>query len=211
MSYSVLRILMLAVLLQMPVVDWPKIQPFNMRVPVDFSSERIAIDLPIKSLAGDVVYHLACRGGGEPYLDSLPGNWVGPLMCTLAEAQQATETSLLSEDDSAAWFSRGQFHANELVGDCGKYPEFGVRRSFRLRGFQLTFDARDIVISQQGTATSFVLHISLAPDPTAIKAQAERPGFVDPRGTGGNCSVVIRGPEPRMCRGENGSWELCKE
>lgn len=87
---------------------WPSVQPFTVRVPVDFNSERIAIDIPIRSSVGSVVYYFACRGGSEAYLGSLPGIWVGPLMCTLAEGKQATEDSLLSEDDSAAWFSRGE-------------------------------------------------------------------------------------------------------
>ena len=111
-----------------------------MRVPVDFTSERIAIDGPIKSPDGSVVYHFACRGGSQAYLDSLPENWVGPLMCILAVGQQAPEESLLSADGSAAWFSRGQFQREALLGDCAKYPEFGVHRSFRLRGFRLTLD-----------------------------------------------------------------------
>jgi hypothetical protein len=211
MHSLVLAAVFLAMFVQTPRAEWPKIQPLNVRVPVNLSLEQITIDLPIKNSRGDVVYHFACRGGSDTYLDSLAENWVGPLMCTLAEGRQATEESLLSEDDSAAWFSRGQFHPKELIGDCGRYPEFGTHRSFRLRGFQLTLDAENVVTNSQGAAISFILHISVVDDATATKASAERPGFLDPRGAGGNCSVVRRGQEPRMCRDANFSWERCRD
>jgi hypothetical protein len=103
-------------------VAWSNVTPFARSFPVDLTSERIAIDVPVTDQTGRVVYHFACRGGGEACLDSLPGNWVGPLMCTLAIGDKATEGSLLSEDESAAWFSRGQFRREELVGDCATYP-----------------------------------------------------------------------------------------
>src|SRR5213593_1189912 len=130
---------------------WPNIEPFNIRVPVNLASEKVVIDVPIKNPTGRVLYHFACRGGAEAYLNSLPGNWVGPLMCILAEGDKPTEESLLSEDDSAAWFSRGQFRREELVGDCAKYPEFGVHRSFRLRGFRLTLDVQDVMADERGS------------------------------------------------------------
>jgi hypothetical protein len=95
-------------------------------------------------------------------------------MCTLAIGDKATEGSLLSEDESAAWFSRGQFRREELVGDCAKYPEFGARRSFRLRGFRLTLEAQNVVADQNGLAQSFTLAVSLVRDRGAIAEQAER-------------------------------------
>jgi hypothetical protein len=48
-------------------------------------------------------------------------------------------------------------------------------------------------------------------DPAAKAAQAERPGFLDPRGQGRTCRAAVRGREPRMCRGRSGSLELCKD
>jgi len=192
-------------------VKWPEVQPFIARIPVRLSAERIAIDIPIRNRSGEIVYVLACRGGNDTYIESLPGNWVQPLMCTLAEGTQASDVSLLSEDDSAAWFSRGQFRSEELLGDCGRYPEFGVHRSFRLRGFQLAFDAQNIVTNVGGDVDTFTLQISLTRDPTATAAKASRPGFLDPRGTHGNCRVVRRGSETRMCRDANFSWVPCSD
>jgi len=191
-------------------VAWPNVKPLTTSFHVDLGSEKITIDLPITDQGGRVLYHFGCRGGSNAYLDSLPENWVGPLMCTLAPGSQTSEPSLLSEDDSAAWFSRGQFRPEELVGDCARYPEFGVRRSFRLRGFRLNLEAQDVVPDSKGLAESFTLAISLVGDPGARAPQAERPGFLDPRGQGRSCKVVTPGQEPRMCRDANGSWALCK-
>jgi hypothetical protein len=192
---------------------WPKVKPFTQSFPVDLMSERIVIDVPITDQGGAVVYHFACRGGNVAYLDSLRDNWVGPLMCTLAMGDQAREESLLDEDDGPAWYGRGQFRGEELAGDCANYPEFGVHRSFRLRGFRLSLDAQDVVVDRSGLARSFTLAVSLVDDAGATLSQAERPGFLDPRGKDRTCASVIRGREPRMCRDwqAGGSWAACKE
>lgn len=189
---------------------WPQIVPFSVSVPVRLTADRIAIDVPLKDGNGRERYHFACRGGRDTYLDSLEGVWVKPLMCTLSEGTTAREESLLSEDDAAAWFSRGQFGSTDLVGACAKYPEFGVNRSFRLRGFRLSLDARDVRVGRSGAAESFTLVVSLIDDPSARSAQAERPGFLDPRRQGADCRVVRKGTEPRMCRhSDDGSWVPC--
>ena len=192
--------------------NWPAVTPTTAQFKVDFDAERIVIDLPLLDRSGRERYHFACRGGRDRYLDALePDSWVGPLMCTIAEGTVARASSLLSEDGSPAWFSRAQFQRRELVGACGKYPEFGLRRSFRLRGFRLVLDGQDVAVDAAGEATSFVLKVSVTPDPSALSAQAERPGFLDPRGAGQSCDVVRRGAEPRMCRDASGSWVPCKE
>lgn len=192
---------------------WPAIEPTTARFSIDLNADEIVIDLPLRDQSGRERYHFACRGGKETYLDPLPQNWVGPLMCTLWPGTEAREESLLSEDDSAAWFSRAQFRRDELVGSCAKYPEFGVHRSFRLRGFRLVLDAEDVVVNSAGEPTSFVLKVSVASDPSARSEEAERPGFLDPRGEGRSCDVVRRGVEPRTCRDweHGGSWAPCKK
>jgi hypothetical protein len=204
-------IALVLVSLQTSGVSWPDVVAQSRTFRVDLSAEKIVIDAPITDQAGRELYHFACRGGGQAYVDSLSGNWVAPLMCTLAPGQQAREESLLSEDGSAAWFSRGQFKAEELVGVCARYPEFGVHRSFRLRGFRLNLDAQNVVAGSDGLAKSFTLVVSVVRDPTARSRQAERPGYLDPRGKGHSCEVVRRGREPRMCRDASGSFALCKD
>ncbi len=196
---------------QRSVPAWPQILPRTERVAIDLRAEQIVVDVPIRTRAGHVAYHFACRGGAERYLDSLKGNWAGPLMCTLAEGERASETSLLSEDDSPAWFSRGQFRGDDLIGDCAKYPEYGAHRSFRLRGMRLTLDAEHIASDGQGAAQSFELVLSVLPERSATTAQAERPEFLDPRRQGRTCRVVLPGREPRMCREAGGSFARCRD
>jgi hypothetical protein len=196
--------------LQISGASWPDVMAQSRTFRVDLSAEKIVIDVPVTDQAGRELYHFACRGGSQTYVDSLAENWVAPLMCTLAPGNQAREESLLSEDGSAAWFSRGQFKAEELVGACSRYPEFGVHRSFRLRGFRLNLDAQNVVADSDGLAKWFTLVVSVVRDPTARLRQAERPGYLDPRGKGHSCGVVRRGREPRMCRDASGSFALCK-
>lgn len=186
---------------------WPHVQRLDRRIDVDFRRERIEIDVPIRATDGRVVYDFACRGGSEAFLDTLTDNWAGPLMCTLAEGEQATVASLLSEDDSPAWYSRGQFFVEDLIGACGRYPEYGRQRSFRLRGMRITLEAQDV--SADGRA--FVLSITVVPDPTAVTRTADQPGVLSPRGQGRSCETVIRGRDPRMCRNAVGSFEPCKD
>ena len=190
---------------------WPQIKPTSGRFSVDLNADRIEFDLPLRDQTGRERYHFACKGGKEPL--AIPHqNWVLPLMCTLWEGTEAREETLLSEDDDPAWFSRAQYRSEELVGSCAKYPEFGLHRSFRLRGFRLVLDAEDVVVDAGGEPTSFVLAVSVTPDPSARSEQAARPGFLDPRGEGHSCDVVLRGAEPRMCRDwKRGGWVLCKK
>jgi hypothetical protein len=190
--------------------QWPQVRPVTARFTVDLRAEKARIDLPIKDQAGRTLYYFACRGVSETYLDSLPGNWVGPLMCTLAEGGQAKEESLLSEDGSAAWHSRGQFRGEDLVGACAGYPEFGVHRSFRLRGFRLNLAVQDIETDDEGKAQSFILAVSVVNDAAATTSEAARPGFLNPHRSGASCNSVVRGQEPLMCRDDQGSWQACK-
>lgn len=197
--------------------EWPRIKPVSAQFPVDFSSEQITIDLRIFDEGDIPLYHFACRGGNENYLDKLSDqtgdNWVGPLMCTLSEGTKASEGSLLSEDDSAAWFSRGQYRQDQLVAACAVYPEYGVHRTFRLRGFRLTLDATNVKVNSSGTAQSFVLVVTVADDPTATSESAAQTGYLTPYRVGYSCNVVLKGNEPRMCRDwtHGGSWIKCKD
>lgn len=191
---------------------WPEIAAVSAQFKVDFSAERIVIDLPIRDRTGRERYHFACRGGRESYLDSLRGNWVGPLMCTLAEGSEAREESLLAEDDSPAWFSRGQFQRAELTGACAKYPEFGRHRSFRLRRLRVNLDSEDVAVDATGLVSAFVLKVSVSPDATSLSERAERPGFLDPRRQNRGCTTVRLGTDSGMCRDwqQDGKWMPCK-
>src|SRR5262245_31651878 len=97
---------------------WPQIKPTSRRFSVDLNADAIVIDLPLRDQSGRERYHFACRGGREGSVDPRypHDNWIPPLMCALDEGTEAREFTLLSEADSAAWFSRAQYRSEELVG-----------------------------------------------------------------------------------------------
>ncbi len=178
--------------------------------PIDTHAKRIDIVLPVQGDDGWLRYRLICRGGSEEYLGELGRQkniyYVPPLICTLQEGNYETESSLLGEDDSATWYTRGQFHWDELLGACGDYPEYGRVRHFILRGMAITLEARDLKV-REGQLDSFILHVTFRNDAAALSRYALRPGYLPPRG---NCDVVRKGIEPRMCRSNHGSYEECQ-
>jgi hypothetical protein len=122
------------------------------------------------------------------------------------------EDSLLSEDESAYWFSRGQIHNfHELTGSCAKYPEYGALRHFRLRGFELTLDFGDVELDKAGSPTYFTFTVSLRRDPGITSSRAEQTGYLTPYKVGFSCNKVLKGNEPRMCRASTGSWTECSK
>jgi hypothetical protein len=182
-------------------------------VAIDPSAERIQVDLPLVTRAGGVAYRFRCLGGSTRYLETVSAatklNFVPPLTCFLDTPQESkawAEGSLLSEDGSPPWHTRGFFNWQDLVGACGAYPEFGRVRHFRMRGFELTLEADEVEPSGE-SVRPFLFKISVRNDPTARTPVAERPRYLHPRG---NCETIKRGVEPRMCRGSSGRWETCR-
>jgi hypothetical protein len=198
---------------------WPLLQQFTARIGVDTSAPRIFFQLPLLDVHGVTRYTVNCVGGDNEFLGRLGDrrgiNYIGPFACRLNEGKSNDEDSLLSEDDSAYWYSRGQVHDfGEIIGACGRYPEYGAVRHFRLRGFELTLEFTDIVIDGKGKPAYFVLAISVRRDATALSAEAEQTGYLTPYKTGRGCGKVLRGNETRMCRDwvhSGGSWTECSK
>jgi hypothetical protein len=197
--------------------QWPVLQQFTARIGIEASARRILFDLPLVDIHGVTKYTLNCAGGDDRFLEKLAKardiNYVGLFACRLNEGNSDTEDSLLSEDDSPYWFSRGQIHDfQEIIGACGRYPEYGAARHFRLRGFELTLEFTDITLDRKGNPTHFVLAISVRTDPTAFSAEAEQTGYPTPYKIGRSCENVLRGNAQRMCRDwlrSGGSWTQC--
>ena len=190
---------------------WEPMAESSATVRIEPKSDRISIELPLVDRLGRQRYVLWCEGGSEKYLDRLSDttgiNYVAPLMCVLNEGNKRSEASLLAEDDVGPWHTRGQFAWEQLTGECGRYPEYGRVRHFRLRGFVLTLEAADPVLVD-GHLSAFDLRISVKNDPTATSSMAARAAYLPPAG---DCSVVRAGNEPRMCRdwAAGGSYVRC--
>lgn len=199
---------------------WPEMAEFSAKLGVETSAERILFNIPLIDVNGQTRYAFICIGGSEKYLDHLSDtsgtNYVGPLACGLVQAQaEQIGESLLSEDDSPHWYSRGQIHNfDELLGSCAKYPEYGALRHFRLRGFELTLYFGDVEVDKTGNPTYFTLTVSLRRDASITSPQAEQPGYLTPYKVGFSCDKVLKGNEPRMCRdwkNLGGSWTECSK
>jgi hypothetical protein len=198
---------------------WPLLQQFTARIGVDTSAPRIFFQLPLLDVHGVTRYTVNCVGGDNKFLSRLGDgreiNYVGPFACRLNEGKSNDEDSLLSEDDSAYWYSRGQVHDfREIIGACGRYPEYGAERHFRLRGFELTLEFTDIIIDNMGKPAYFVLAIFVRTDATSLSEYTEQPGYLTPYKTGRGCGKVLHGNEPRMCRDwehTGGSWTECSK
>jgi len=189
---------------------WPRISEFTFTIGIFTKSERIHFEIPLVDEQGNTIYTLFGTGGSDNYLDHLSAkddiNYVGPLQIRLVEGTKDSEGSLLSEDDSPPWHTRGQVHSSQLVGACGKYPEYGVLRHFRLRGFELTLQFLDIETDKNGKPVYFNLKISLRTCPECTSAQTERPGYLSPYREVRNCKTVLKGKDPIMRRNKAGSW-----
>ena len=196
-----------------PEDEWPRVREFQASFGIDTSSERILLVLPIYNYNDQEEYRLVCIGGSTEYLDRLTAetgaHFVGPLQCNLLDRPEIyNEHTLLGEDGSPAWHTRGQFSWDDLVGDCGDYPEFGRLRHFRLRGFELTLKVEDVVL-EDDRLDHFVLKVSLREDHSIRSRRTEQPGYIRPRQ---GCDVVVEGYERLMCRNpETLSWEECPD
>jgi len=189
---------------------WPKMKEFQDSFVVDTRAEKIDFVRPLYDIDGTIRYLFVCRGGTDEYLGHLENNYVGPFGCRLSEGNKDVEESLLAEDDVAPWHTRGQYTYEALLGDCGKYAEYGRLRHFRLRGFELTLSVTEPTTNDLNQLVSFRMNVSLKRDETITSKQAERPGYLPPRR---DCKTIKKGNLPRMCRYlETGFvWEQCKD
>lgn len=223
----ILRILFFTVfMLSMPARSiaqddegWPRVT--EAEIAKRFYKESYSFELNLPIFAADnsnQIYNLACIGGEDQYLDNLSDttgiNFVGPLSCQLGIGTEFNGRTLLSEDASPIWHSRGQFHYNQLLGACSTYPEYGRIRNFRLRGMAITFTIEDLQ-ETNGEISTFLLTIKVQNDPNALTAKAERTGYLPPRFNDDGvraCDLVLEGKEPLMCRNsETLSWEECSK
>ena len=194
--------------------EWPRVREFQASFGINAASERIFLLLPMYNYDNNEEYRLVCIGGSTEYLDRLSSEmgaiFVDPLQCNLWDrAEIQHERTLLGEDGSPAWHTRGQFSWHQLVGDCGDYPEYGRLRHFRLRGFELTLAVEDVILVDD-QIDYFVLTVSLREDRSIRSSRTEQTGYMRPGQAG--CGVVVMGNAPRRCRDpETLAWGPCND
>lgn len=208
---------------------WPSVREFSASFGINLAYRQIDLEIPIyDETEHSVLYRLICRGGDDRYRAELSQrglfSYLRDLTCVLNLGNIESNLSLISSGQSVAYLSRGYFDQRHLIGACATYPEFGLSRNFRLRGFVLTIDLSNLqfasTVAQQSSDTGEIANgrpveyalvsVSVRRDLTARTARAEQPGYLDPKGNEVACRTIRRGIEPRMCRNsETLSWEEC--
>jgi len=170
--------------------EWPDVAPLNEHF--DFEDLSTAsVKLAIDGSDGEPLYFLECHPGD--YEDDLHRDYSGDFQCKLARASHERSEILLSSDpfQSNDWQTRARFVAEELWGSCWEYPEYGHKRTFRLRGMEIVLIVGDIVFkgapSEEGLVgegnlgvRSLSLDVGVRPDSSALSAIPEPVPFAEP-------------------------------
>jgi hypothetical protein len=168
---------------------WPPIE--RTRVAVSFSDARRAdTTFVIKGAGGRPLYRLACHT--SDYSGDSDFDYSGDFECRLTSLYSTESYSTLltdNPDQSRDWQSRGRFLAEELIGKCGAYPEYGLVRHFRFRGMRITLALSGPVFDTVMAVTrvkrlglqSFRLNFAADPDSGATSPIAEPPAYAEPQ------------------------------
>lgn len=186
---------------------WPDITPVRGSIYFPESS-KAGTEIDILNSEGKTLYILSCHNGDYENQDF---NYSGDLHCRLTPTySQIVYSTLLTETPNQTndWDNRGRFLANELIGICGDYPEYGRVRHFRLRGMKVTLNLSELAfelyetpsVSNANRLESFRLAFEVESDPTAVSEIAEQVPFErpplahpeDPSNRLLNCKDVIR-------------------
>ncbi len=188
-TYSLLLVLTLCCI-AIPTVaigeqesSWPCIVGLEKEYHFDNASEA-AIELDILGVDGEGKYRLECHN--YLYEEDQCFDYSGEFECRLVSLYSAEKYSnLLTEnpEQSADWDSRARFFSNEVVGECAEFPDYGKKRSFRLRGMLLSLEIKDVILHSKNIMKnstdylllkSFRFLINIRPDPDATSLIAEK-------------------------------------
>lgn len=167
---------------------------------------------------GRPLYILKCLAPTPGMVDDTDFDYSGAFHCRLTSTYAKERYSTLLADNphpTRDWETRGRVLADELVGKCADYPEYGRIRHFRLRKMRITlsFDRLSFKpsLSTDGQTVksahleSFAFSVKVEPDPTALSSIAEPVGVSypprahprDPNDLTLNCEVVVPQHVPR--------------
>jgi hypothetical protein len=173
------------------VPDWPRVQALTKEYHFP-DALRAVVDLNVIDTSGRKIYVLHCRPGalilksGKAFTLPNDADFWGDFDCHLHSlySRDKYESLLIdnpySNDES---HSRGEFYYYEFQGTCSDYPEWGRKRSFRLRGMRLQLELFDIHFAADpppGRLASFGFKVEVIPDPLALSAISEPPAFMIP-------------------------------
>lgn len=181
---------------------WPTVTPLTKEYHFPDALGAI-VELSLTDMSGREIYTLHCRPGalilksGQALTVPDDADFWGDFDCHLHSLYSRDKyESLLIDDplDNNESHSRGEFYFYELQGSCLEYPEWGRKRSFRLRGMRLQMELFDIQFAKEpppGRLGSFGFRIVVTPDPSALSAISEPPAFQIP-------AAQTTRPDPRF-------------
>jgi len=159
--------------------EWPVVK--GLEQSFEFSdASQARVELPILGEDGKPLYTLLCLGKGlfrtDRHFDH-SGDFECRLNSTYSSSTDNYSTLLTDNPvQERSWDSRGRFLWPELLGSCGRYPEYGRNRHFRLRGMELTLEITHIPTGSMASGPkeikSFQLRVRVRPDPTAYSTIA---------------------------------------
>lgn len=170
---------------------WPQITPVNRIYHFD-SAKNAYIDLYIFSINGEKLYNLKCHN--YLYEDDPDFDYSGEFECRMVSLySKETVSTLLTENpmQSADWDSRARFFSFQLSGDCGKYPDYGLARNFRLRGMSINLKMSNISFTESYIKNgysafdylglkAFTFQVAVEFDPDANTSIAEPTKYKEP-------------------------------
>ena len=156
--------------------------------------------IAIHSVNGAIVYRLYCsswvaRDDTRPQWLTAGDNYEGDFECLLTDGKPSTpagRATLLNydpSDTSPYHFNEGSFQWKELLGDCWNNPEWGIDRTFYLRGMRIRIHVVAMKVElykdeKENKAYPIVRYvtanITAAPDKDADTALARPPAHPEP-------------------------------
>lgn len=124
------------------------------------------VHISIRSSQGKPLYSLECHGAGH---SDQSFDYSGDFECRLLPLDRVTRFSTLFTEDekqSRDWESRARFFSRNLRGKCARVPEFGSRRTFRLRGMRIGLSVLHPTFKGTELET-LILDVSVSPDGSA--------------------------------------------
>jgi hypothetical protein len=170
--------------------SWPQVAPLRVAVYFADASHADATFTIFHRTTREPAYRVDCHHGGYD-LDST-FDYSGDFECRLLPLYASTKYSTLFTEDPAQsrdWESRARFLADQLVGGCATYPEWGRIRHFRVRGMRITLELDRIAIGYDSIPNSrttrpvlkaFGFSINVVPDSTVTSEITEPAGVQEP-------------------------------
>jgi hypothetical protein len=159
---------------KMLALDARKLQGYEFAFPgYTMPSKDRMVSFPLLSPAGNHIYDFACSGYATGGRFQRYG-----IVCGLF--LPGKDDNLLADSvDPYSRMSPSEILPDQLYGECGDYPEWGLRRTFSLRGMRLTLILSDPVFEtgdlEDRVLRSVRLRVQVVPEPSVNSPVAGPP------------------------------------